>query len=74
MKEIEKNCCLCWVPLFEHLLNWSLEDLARVYPHQVPWNTHTNTHTHSHFLLLASFFVFSSFELATTSSSVAREK
>lgn len=47
-KSWEKWCnsqTFCWVSLFEHLPNWSWEDLARVYPHQVPWKTHTQTHT-----------------------------
>lgn len=42
--------------LLKHLLNWSLEDLARVYPHQVPWNTRTDTHNRTFSFWRASLF------------------
>ena len=51
-KQIMTGCeelgCSCWMTFKKHLLNWSSEDLARAYPHLVPWNTRSSTNTHTH--------------------------
>lgn len=72
-----KTLNICQTLLVTFYWNTYWIGVWRIWPGSTPTRSpgiHTHTDTHSHVLLLASFFVFSSFELATTSSSVAQER